>query len=253
MVSDMDAWQFLLAHRYHDALIAYDERRRLGVVQDSLEIANRCTALLCLGELNQALEGFEKANALAAERLRGETQPYLAEIGAILWLLGRRSDAIITWRSAVDGVLDGSTKFADNAGGVSQCLLLWYGAITDGDARNGAHAEKCVQELAKKSRIEQWPGVLGLFALGKKTRRELVFEACGGADLKEALARADGDLLRRRRLVKTLFYLATSCRATGEEDGCVGFMTECASMENPILEIEWYLARSEMATSVQMS
>jgi tetratricopeptide (TPR) repeat protein len=246
----MTAWDLVLAHRYRDALTVFDSRRRAGVSQDSLEIANRCTALLCLGEYNEALEGFTRANQLAAERLQGEAQPYLDKMGTILWLLGRRAEATETFRHAVDGILDGAIKFADNSGGVSLCLLLWYAAVTSGDHAQKEHAEKCIRKLAKRSRIREWPGALGLLVVGIRSPESLIVELCGVSSFGECLAQSKRDLLLRRRLVKALFYIATCSRAKGSESECAIGMAQCAGMENPIVEAEWYLAHSEITQAV---
>src|SRR5207253_2323411 len=60
---------------------------------------------------------------------------------------------------------------------------------------------------------------------------------------------AASDLVLRRRLIKFLFYWGVAKRAKGEEEGCLELMEQCANLENPIVEDEWYLARDEAATS----
>jgi hypothetical protein len=53
------------------------------------------------------------------------------------------------------------------------------------------------------------------------------------------------DVLKRRRLVNAMFYFATRSRDEGSEEECLARMRKCASIENPIVEVEWYLARGE--------
>lgn len=242
--SELDPWELVIAHRYTEALAAYDARLQ-GGVENSLELANRSTVLLCLGRLSEALEGFQRADNLAAQRLHGETRPYLDKIASIFWLLGRRDKAIQLLTSAVDGVLNGSIKFADNAGGVTQGLLLWYAGVAASDDSAKEHSRKYLRKLTNSARIKQWPGPLAFFVLGEIMPENLLLELFGTSELNTLINKAKVDLLNRRRLVKALFYLATCRRSAGSQDESHAEMVRCATLENPILEIEWYLARAE--------
>ena len=53
------------------------------------------------------------------------------------------------------------------------------------------------------------------------------------------------DLLKRRFLCQALFYGACREREAGDEPACMKKMEECFHLENPIIEVEWYLARGE--------
>lgn len=240
----MKPWEMVLAHRYEEAAACYEARLKENP-DDEGSLDGYATVLLCTQQYAKALGMFERASALTDPRLGGESQPYLKRIGAVLWLLGRRHDAIRTFRTAVDGILNGSIKFADNAGGVSQGLLLWYAGITAGDAETVKHAEKYLRKLSKSSRIEYWPGPVGLFVLDAKPFSDLLMSASGSGTLEGAVARASRDLLVRRQLVAVLFYAATKKRSEGQEEECKIDMKTCAQIENPIIEPEWYLARAE--------
>jgi len=241
----MKPWEMILAHTYAEAAACYDAQLKNSPDDPDL-LSAHAIAMLGLGRLVEALDELRRANALASRRLKGETQPYLEKIGSILWLLGKRGEAIHTFRGAVDGIVDGSIKYADNAGGVSQGVLLWYASVTTGDEAAKNHALKYLRRLAKKSRIKQWPGALAVFALGEKTHEEVLMELCGTTELDESMKRAKNDLLTRRRLVQALFYFATRKREERDEQQCRAGMEKCASLENPILENEWYLARAEV-------
>ena len=241
----MDPWNLVLDHRYSAALEAYEANNRRGLSEDAFEIANRSTVLLCLGRLSEALNGFEYANQLASRQLHGETQPYLNYIGAILWLQGKRDDAIQIFTAAVDGVLNGSIKFADNAGGVSQGLLLWYAGITTPNNAAKAQALMYLDRLSNKSRIKDWPGPLALHALGKINQEDLLRDASDCLGLEMAINQSKTDVMMRRKLVRMLFYNAVGKRSSGAEAACQTGMIQCANVENPIIEIEWYLAKAE--------
>ena len=243
----MDPREMLFKHRYTEAAKSY--RKLLKKESDEYEYGDNLveysTALLCLGQLNEALQGFFHANEIAKKRLRGESQPYLEKIGVIHWLLGNRAEAIKIFRSGIQGVLKGIIKFTDNAGGVSHGLLLWYAGVTERDIIAKEESVNYLGKLAKKSRIQYWPGPLGLYVLGKSSFDEVLISATDTNNLTEAFALAKTDLLKRRYLCQLLFYAAVNQRNIGDENGCLERMKNCIQLENPILEVEWYLARNE--------
>lgn len=244
----MRPWEMVLAHKYDEAMECYEARLKENP-EDEGSLDGYATVLLCTERYEKALAMLERASALTDPRLRGESQPYLKRIGAVLWLSGRRHDAIRTFRTATDGILNGSIKFADNAGGVSQGMLLWYAGVTARDTETVKHAERYLRRLSKKSRIQYWPGPVAVFVLGEKTFGDLLLAATGSSDLEGATVKASSDLLVRRQLVVALFYSATKARSEGREDTCNAWMTACAQLENPILEPEWFLARAEVKVS----
>jgi len=240
----MNPWEMILAHRYAEATSCYESMLRHDPANHDV-LSSNGTALLCSGKLDEALVNFQAANKLASQRLRGESQPYLNDIGSILWLLGRSRDAIQIFEESVKGVEHGSIMFTDNAGGVSQGLLLWYAGVTVPNNQVRDHAVRYLQRLAKKRRIREWPGGLALFVLGLQSQQDLLFELCGATSLEESIKEAKGDLFKLRRLVKILFYSAVRQRFEGHENKCHELMVLCAGLENPVLEVEWYLARAE--------
>lgn len=241
----MDPLEMLFAHRYEE-FAAYCKSEFERNPDESGWMADHARALQCMGKLEEALSEYEQANALHCEKLNAESQPYLANIGALQWLVGRREDAIVTFRAAVDGILDGSITFADIAGGVSQGLLLWYAGVTAGRAEVTDYALKYLRNRSgRKPWIEQWPGPLGIYVLGESSEEDVLVKGTGHARLKDAIRHAKTDLLARRQLVQTLFYFAVRKRRDGFEEECRVGMVKCASLENPIIEVEWYLACAE--------
>lgn len=240
----MKPWEMILAHQFSEAAKIYETQLE-SKPGDAGLLGGHATALLALGKFEEALKRASQANAIESAEMKGETQPYIEMVGSILWILGRRDEAIQTLRTAVDGVIDGSIKYADNAGGVSQGLLLWYAGVTAADEKSKTYALKYLSKLTKKSRVKYWPGPLALFALGQMPEEEVLVELCGTNDLQESVRQAKDDLLKRRCLVQSLFYFATQKRAKGNEEQCRIGMAKCTDMENPVLEVEWYLARAE--------
>ena len=246
MDSDMNPWEMILAHRYHEAAALYETKLQASP-EDTRLLISHGTAMLSLGRLPEALEDFKRANTKQRSGGQLASQPYLVDIGMVNWLLGKKLEAIEAFKTAVDGILDGSIGYADPAGGVSQGLLLWYAGVTVSDAAASGHAMKYLRKLAGKSRIQYWPGPLASFALGENTEDELLQKACGVAELDVATEIAKKDLLKRRQLVASLFYFGVRQRANGSEEQCRQWMERCVALENPIIECEWYLARGEVA------
>ena len=135
MASKTDPWNLILDHRYAEAATQYVSVLR-AKPDDVAALGGHATSMLCLGQLAPALDEFRRANVLESNDLRkigGRSQPYLTKIGAILWLLGRRDEAVATFMAGARGIMDGSIEFGDNAGGVSHGLLLWFAAVTTHD------------------------------------------------------------------------------------------------------------------------
>jgi len=239
-----DPWHLISAHRYEEAVAAYDAKLATG---DDLQGANRAIALLCCGRLFGALEGFATANDIARQsRATPKSAPYLKHMGTVLWLMGHRSVAKELYRSAADGIRFGTIAYTDAAGGVGQGLLLWYAGVTTKDQNATEHALDYLTRLAKKSRIKLWPGPLAQFVLGRQSLKELLRESFNTDGLPQITERAKSDILVRRELIQALFLLGTQRRKRGDKDGCRRAFQQCAQLANPHVDQEWYLAAAEV-------
>ena len=233
-------------HRYEEAVQQYGKQLEKES-EDAALWADYSKALLCLGRFPEALEGYQRACDLAWKHSKFGEHPYMRDLGTVQWLLGDRTAAIKTVEASVDGVLNGTIKYADQTGGASQGLLLWYMGITTIDEVITTHAENYLRRLAKKSIIKSWPGPVALYVLGDISFQEMLEsdDDLKGNNILQLVEKAQTDLLIRRMTVQALFYLAVSKRCEGDEDGCHHMMVDCARLENPIIELEWYLARAE--------
>ncbi|HKD29406.1 MAG TPA: hypothetical protein VKC66_26300 [Xanthobacteraceae bacterium] len=251
-----DPWHLIATHRYEEAVAAYDAQLATGKEKWPAIVANRATALLCAGRLPEALQGFSTANDIARQsRAAPKSAPYLQNMGTTLWLMGHRSVAKELYRSAADGIRFGTIAYADISGGVGQGLLLWYTGITTRDRNATEHAVDYLMRLAKKSRIKYWPGPLAEFVIERqaltllpraKPFRELLREYFQTDNLHEITEQAKSDILKRRELIQALFALGTKRREKGDKDGCRRAFQQCAELENPHIEEEWYLAAAEV-------
>lgn len=244
-MSAMRPKDLLFTHRYAEAVVAH-EKHMIDHPQENYH-DGLGDALLSLKHFQKALFSFRRNDEIENSRLKGPF-PSLGKAGAALWLMGQRQGAIETWHRAVAGVLDGTIKYGDLAGGGSQGLLLWYAAVTLDDAGQRDYALEYLQKLRKRKVYGQsvlWPRPVILMVLGERSFAEVLNDGIGSPELSECLSRARADLLKRRRLCQALFYDACHEREIGNEPACLLRMQVCCQLENPILEVEWYLARGE--------
>ena len=86
-----DPWHLISARQYEEAVAAYDAILAAGENYHAI-VANRSIALLCLGRLPEALEGFATANDIARQdRGAPKSAPYLESVGTVLWLRPSRT------------------------------------------------------------------------------------------------------------------------------------------------------------------
>ena len=164
------------------------------------------------------------------------------------WMMGDRAKAIELMREMVDGILDRSIEFGDAAGGVQQGLLLHYMGVTANDKSAVSKARSYLRSRAKRSAIELFPGPVARYYLGEIEFPDVLAAATKdkARDVAEAIQVARTDLRCRRELCVAIFHDGVKARAQGSEQHCQTRMRECFSLENPIIEAEWYLARYEI-------
>jgi hypothetical protein len=74
---------------------------------------------------------------------------------------------------------------------------------------------------------------------------EILQEKYGEGDMNLLENSALSDFLLLRELCQVLLCHATGKRLTGAENECLALMRRCSSLENPLVQIEWFLARGE--------
>jgi hypothetical protein len=149
-------------------------------------------------------------------------------------------------RELAEGILDRSINYGDLAGGVEQGLLLYYMGTTAHDADAASFALKYLRNRANRSAIQSWPGPLARHYLGETSFEDVLAEATGQRDLSDAIRAAEKNFLSLRRLCDALFHDGINCRAQGAEQQCIARMRQCYALEDPLIELAWYLARYEV-------
>jgi hypothetical protein len=241
-----NAYELWQAHRHLEAIA--ECRRRLAVdPEDFAAVGTLSRALLAARAYQEALLAMERfgADERQCKVAPGQSGRQL-EIACLHWLMGHQLTAIMLMRGAVHGILDDSIKYGDAAGGVEQGLLLYYMGLTANDPDSVPFAIKYLRNRAKRAAIHVWPGPLARYCLGDLGFEEVLAAATGQRNLSDAINIARTDLLKRRQLVGALFHDGVKKREDGAEEQCMARMQECYALEDPLIELEWYLARHEM-------
>jgi hypothetical protein len=200
-------------------------------------------ALVYFGRLATHRKEDKIANALAPG-----SAAYQIDIACLHWLLEDRSKAIRLMHGLAAGILDGSIKYGDAAGGMSQGLLLYSMAITSNVPEEASFALDYMRNRVKRSFSQIWPCPVAQYYLGDIAFDDVMESVNRQATLAlpEAIRAAKAELSRRKKLCVTLFHDGIRSRARGDEEHCLTRMRECYGLENPPIGQEWHLARYEV-------
>jgi hypothetical protein len=247
-------WQQLMqSGRYAEAIPELQEY--LGKnPNDIAAVECMAEALRAIGKYGEALPFFQK---LAAHRQHDKVANIAApgnpawqiDISCLHWLCGDRAKARQLVSGLVAGILDRSIKYGDAAGGMSQGLLLYYMAVSDNKADEQSFALDYLKNRVERSSGRNWPGAVASYYLGDVTFAKVmedVEDVRGQERLAPFVEPGTLELGKRKRLCVALFHDGVRSRAHGDEAYCLARMRECAALENPVIEQEWYLARYEV-------
>jgi tetratricopeptide (TPR) repeat protein len=245
-------WRELIwSHKYAEAI--GDLRRHLASnPEDMAAVGWMADALLATGEYREALSLFKR---LDAHRREDKVANILApgspgrqlDIACLHWLLDDHAKATQLMHGLAAGILDGSIKYAsDAAGGMSQGLLLYYMAVSDDKPDEMSFALDYLRNRVDRSYGQNWPGAMGSYYLEDITFAKVMEDVDSQVRLAPPFDPAKLELARRKRLCVALFHDGVRSRARGDEVHCLARMRECYSLENPLIEQEWYLARYEV-------
>jgi hypothetical protein len=246
MIASADkVWDLIKAGHYLTVLEHLRRRESLWTDADWREADRLGTVLLCLRRYAEAAVAFQKSEEMACRNQSFSEGLVLTHWGGACWLAGDKIEAVSLWRQSVRGISDGTFTRADASGGIKNALLLWYGGVSLPDADASKDAMKFLKKASKRVRAKNMPGPMAGYVLGHRQVPEILSDAWSTSDLEELLARAKADVLLRRRLCAVLLCWATGERLAGRESETRRLMKLCAGMENPLVEIEWFLARGE--------
>ena len=152
----------------------------------------------------------------------------------------------MVWQRMVHGLEDGTIAWADISGGIKSGLLLWYAGVTLQRPSAITASVKFLRKASKRVWAKSMPGPLAAHVIAGKPMKAILAEVWGGSGLDLLIARASEDILLRRQLCEVLLCWATGERLAGRETECRRLLRLCADMINPLVEIEWFLARGEV-------
>jgi tetratricopeptide (TPR) repeat protein len=251
----MKAHELLSARKYTDAIIEY--RRALAKNPDDMgAVEGIAEALRAEGEYRESLSFFERLQTQRREDERANRVPqgsdaWQIDIACLYWFLGNISIAIQRMHGLAAGILDGSIKYGDAAGGMTQGLLLYYMAVTAKKPDKASFALTYMRNRIKKSFLRGWPRPVAEYYLGDATFDDVMGEVNRQRVSPAMMEAWKIELGKRRRLTVALFHDGVRSRARGDEEQCRARMRECYGLENPLLEQEWYLSRHEVQQAGQ--
>jgi tetratricopeptide (TPR) repeat protein len=244
MVNLSPARQLFKSYRFQEAVAAYRRQLQENPEKEWANMAGLAESLLASGQYAEAISIFEKVSDYESNRLPGALGRQ-EQLSVCHWMIGDRQAALDIIRELVLAVRDGRITFTDFAGGVSQGLIFCYMGITLRSVADVDLAMNYLKSLASRPRIRNWPGPAALHLLGGLAFAQAMKNA---ADTAQSMPKADQEGWMRRYLAPLLFAAGTERRMAGDESGARKFFAECASLTNPLVEYEWYLAKGE-ATS----
>jgi hypothetical protein len=251
----MTVQELMWSHRYAEAVIHLRQDLAKNP-EDKLAIEWMAKALRALGEYGESLLHFERLAGFrrddnVASILAPGSAAWQIDIACLHWLLRDHTKAISLMHGLTAGTLDGTIKYGDEAGGMSQGLLLYYMAVTSSISDEASFALDFLRDRVKW--ITRTMGALNdgwRCRIARQYLGEVPFESVVDA-IEHPRHRSVADpatieLAKRRRLVVALFHSGIRSRALGEEKQCLARMRECYGLENPLIDDEWYLARYEV-------
>jgi tetratricopeptide (TPR) repeat protein len=245
-------WQELVqSHRYAEAISDLRQHLRNNA-NDIAAVEWMAEALRATAQYREALSFYERL----AERWRQDkiantaapgSGPWNIDIVCLHWLCGDRAQAMQMMHGLAAGVLDGTIQYiSDAAGGVSRGLLLYYMAVSESDPKEMSFALGYLRERLQQRMIQIWPCAVASYYLGDIPFTQVMENVNERVVTMPPIDPATLELGRRMRLCDALFHDGIKSRARGDEAHCLARMRECAALENPVVEQEWYLARYEL-------
>jgi tetratricopeptide (TPR) repeat protein len=249
----MSVHELLLAHKYTEAI--RECKKTLGKnPNDMVALGGMARALRGKSEYEESLLFFEQLaernrEDKVANTLAPGSFPWAIDIACLHWILGRRPKAIRLMHDLAAGVLDGTVKYGDAAGGMSQGLLLYYMSVSAKSLEEAYFALDYMTDRVKRNTNRAWPFAVARYYLGSASFEDVMDAVNRHALPPLTKPPAKVELGKRHRLVVALFHDGVKSRARGDEEHCLLRMSECYDLENPRLEQEWYLARHEVEDS----
>lgn len=202
-------------------------------------------AHLALREFLEAATSFLRSHELAVEESDRNTGTLLREVGAALWLSGNRQEGAGYWLDFVISIRKRKIQFADISGGIDVGLLLLYAGASLKDQQLSDKAIEFLRYVSKRPRAAFMPGPLAKYVLDEISIDSILADEFGSAQLETCLFNARSNVLWCRHLSQILLCMSTVERLAGNEIKAASYCCMAASLENPLVQAEWYLSEAE--------
>jgi len=245
----------LIKSQQYSEAIANLQRDLRRNPEDMAAVEGMALVLRAKGDYEGSLSFFRR---LVAQRASDETTKRLTpgsaawqiHVACLYWLCQNRAKAIDLMKDLAAGILNGSIKYGDAAGGMSQGLLLYYMAVTSNLPADVSFALDYLKNRVKRNVSQfgrpNWPTPMAQYYLGEISFDGVMEAVSCLPTLTGPQAAEKKELSMRRRLCVAFFHGGVKFRAQGDEENCLARMKECVALENPLIEQEWYLARYEV-------
>jgi hypothetical protein len=241
------------AGRFNDAIAAFQRQLADGSGERVVNVGGLGESLMAVGRYAEAIPFLSEAGELEKRGLPGSLGRD-TEVSVCEWLSGNRERGICAMRAIVSGLQSGSITYAnDQVGGLKHGLLLNYMATSADLPEDKKISAGFIKKLSQSAKAKKWPGPVGQYLLGMVSLEDALEAGVGVRDLEQAKQLAAADLMKRRRLTNMLFNAAVASRVSGNEPQCLNFMRACATLQNPLIEFDWHLAKAEAAIAVAAS
>jgi tetratricopeptide (TPR) repeat protein len=240
----MDAHELRMNQRYAESITEYRKLLERNP-DDWAAIAGLGKALMAVGAYAEAVPLLDRLDEDERASLPGHPGSR-RDISCSYWCLDQWPAAMKLMRGLVEGILDRSIEFGDLAGGVQQGLLLHYMGVTAKDRNAVEFALSYLRKLAKKTKINWWPGHVARYILEEISFDDMLRVATDETSRTQPLDPALKGLMTRRHTCVAVFHDGIRHRAKGQEKLCIDRMRECAEIDARFIEPECYLARYEV-------
>jgi hypothetical protein len=243
-----DGWDLIALGHYDDAATELAEYIDGGSIHVGIgHFANKAIAEVAAGRPLEAEQTLTQGDAFA-ERGNASFGSLLLKLSQVQWLNGHVEEAVSSLMSRIQGLKEGSMIYADSAGGGEEGLILNYYGVRLDRTPLIESAHDWLNRVLRRNRfgLRSWPGPLVRWFFGELDDVAALTAACGAGSMETALVTAKTDVLARRQLIEFCFHRAVRAYAEGERSRSRELLETVVSLENPLVEDAWFLARREI-------
>lgn len=226
------AWEFLRAKRYSEAIELYSQCYEESSKPNFLY--QRGMVHLEAGDYAPALEDMKGVIAFTDPKYLADG--YFIYKGICHWYLGQYSEVLPTWKMGLN------TPYTDASGGVVLAALMLYGAERLDDQ---AHRKLALRLLRKhgKRQLNYWPGVIVPFLL----------DQIDEATLLSAASQTTSEIVHSRHQCQADFHIALHHLLEKNWPQFEASLQKCAASPYGYHEAEYFLARWELSQNFPRS